>query len=267
VHVLKLRVERHQGAALAVLKTSVYGHPLELIVDTGGGRNMLPMAFVQKYKIEYRTSAADPRGVDVNGKVTSMPRAYGVPIDFQGAVAAEKIDFLVNPSGALGSQGLFIPQDLVTSGWVMVLDLEHEELRYEPEAEALQRIGPSLQELDYSTCELDNHRMTPVSVNGVASSLMIDSGASRTSLARNNEALPSMMSAQGKVGLARGVSSTGLQFTAKDVPVEFAKTQFSLTTMVLPASARCGRGLLGADVLNQCVVVWGANKLWASCHQ
>jgi hypothetical protein len=60
--------------------------------------------------------------------------------------------------------------------------------------------------------------------------------------------------------------STGVNLAISDVPVDFAKTRFSLSPVVLPASMPCGRGLLGADVWDHCVLVWGGRHLWASCH-
>jgi hypothetical protein len=42
-----------------------------------------------------------------------------------------------------------------------------------------------LQEVEYKTCSFDNHRVTPVRINGVESSLTIDTGSSVSALARN----------------------------------------------------------------------------------
>lgn len=90
-----------------------------------------------------------------------MPRAYDVPVLFAGAATEEKLDFLVNTSDRGDDEGILIPQDLLASGWVMVIDFGHDELRFEPEEDALRRI-PGLQEVDYKTCSFDNHRVTPV---------------------------------------------------------------------------------------------------------
>jgi hypothetical protein len=265
-HVLKLTVERHGHNTAAWVNTTAYGHPLKLLIDTGGAINQLPSGFVEKYKIPYRTGLADPMMIDVNGNGVRMARAYGVPIQFPGSAVEEKIDFIVNTLDHGTTEGLLIPQDLVSSGWALIIDLEHEELRYEPEAEAVKRAGPNLQELDYKTCELDNHRVAEIRINGVDSSLIVDTGASRSALSRNNESIPSMMSQRGNLGTTSSGTSTGVNFTVENVQVEFAKTPFKISPMILPSSQRCGKGLLGADILSQCVVIWGVSKLWASCH-
>ncbi|HEX4386722.1 MAG TPA: hypothetical protein VH083_27395 [Myxococcales bacterium] len=220
-HLLKLTVDRQQGSTRAWLDTTVNGRPLKLLVDTGGARSLLPAGFVYQYKIPFRTGVADPIMIDVNGNQLSMPRAYDVPVLFAGAPTPEKIDFLVNGSDDSTTEGLLIPQDLVTSGWALIIDLGHDQLRYEPEEQALKSIA-GLQELDYKTCELDNHRVAKVTINGVDSSLIIDSGASRSALSRNNEALASMMSTKGKVSVTAGLVSSGMGLAVENVPVQFA---------------------------------------------
>jgi hypothetical protein len=197
-----------------------------------------------------------------------MPDAPGVAVQFEGEETVEIIDFLVNPVDGSETMGVLAPQDLLRAGGAVVVDFPQGELRYELEDEALKRLGAaaSFQELDYHRCQLDNHRVTSVAINGVVSSLIIDTGAARTTLGRNNEAIPSMLSSKGKLGVVSGMVSTGDNFLISGVSVEFAKTSFLLTTNVLRASQDCGRGLLGADVLAHCTLIWGSSSLWASCH-
>ena len=97
-------------------------------------------------------------------------------------------------------------------------------------------------------------------------SMLIDSGAEHTVLARNNPALPTMAAHMGKRGAAQGMSSVGTGLVIDDVPVTFAGTTLQLRAVVLPASQICGEGLLGADVLHQCKIVWGRSSLWAACR-
>src|SRR5262249_3770016 len=180
----------------------------------------------------------------------------------------DTVDFLVNTADESEIRGILAGQDLVRSGWAMVVDLEHDELRYEPEEFALERLGgrDSLTKLEYRSCEFDNRRIIPVTINGVRSSLMIDTGASRTSLTRNNEAIPTMRSMIGKREANTGVMSSGHELLVNGVAIDFAKTSFVVSASVLPGAAYCGRGLLGADVLDSCVMVWGSKSLWVSCR-
>jgi hypothetical protein len=261
-------VARSEGAVVPYLQATVAGHPLMLLVDTGAEQSLLPAGFVRKHKLHTRSNAGDKRMVDVNGSMMPMPDVPGVAVQFEGEKTVENIDFLLNPADESERMGILSPQDLVRGGGALVLDFPHGELRYEPEDEALKRLraSASFEELDYHRCQLDNHRVTSVAINGVASSLMIDTGSARTMLGRNNEAIPSMLSSKGKLGVVAGVLSTGDDFLVSGVPVVFAKTSFVLTASVLRASRTCGRGLLGADVLAHCILIWGSSSLWASCH-
>jgi aspartyl protease len=268
IHVAKLMVLRDNGAVRPFIKATIEGHPLLLLVDTGAAQSLLPTGFVRKFKLATRASDADPRLIDINGHTASMHRVPGARVLFEGEQELERIDFLENPTDGSETEGILAPQDLVRSGWALTLDLAHDEIRYDREEIALARLGDraSLIEIDYHRCEFDNHRVVTVMVNGVASSMMIDTGASRTALGRNNEALPSMLAFKGKVGVSGGVVSNGVDFNVRDVPVEFAKASFVLTATLVAASQSCGRGLLGADVLSGCSLIWGSRSLWASCH-
>jgi hypothetical protein len=179
----------------------------------------------------------------------------------------------MNASGAM-NVGVLAPQDLVRRGWALVIDLEHEELRYEPEDAALGRVrgeGGPLRELDFGGC-LDegfferSHRIVGARVNGFAADMLVDTGAERTILARNNPALRSMLARTGDQGTAAGIASVGAGLLVPDVPIVFAETAFVTPVVVLPASQPCGHGVIGADLLRHCTVVWGWSKLWAACR-
>jgi hypothetical protein len=96
--------------------------------------------------------------------------------------------------------------------------------------------------------------------------MLVDTGASRTVLARNNPALPSMLSVKGRHETTTAMTSKGQGFLVDDVPVVFSGTSFVLPLSVQPASMSCGKGALGADVLRHCTLVWGWSSLWAACH-
>jgi hypothetical protein len=268
-HSTPLLVQRSEGAVKPYVRATVAGHPLLLVVDTGAGQSFLPAGFVLKHGIPTRSTSANPLLTDVNGAVLSVPRAPGVSVQFDGETTVETIDFLVNDTDDSESVGILAPQDLIRSSRALVIDFEHGELRYEPEKAALERLAGAagaLREIDYRSCEFDNHRVASATINGVPTSLLLDTGASRTTLARNNEAIPSIASLKGKRGTATGMASIGHDLLVGGVLVGFADRSFVVSTLVLPVSARCGRGILGADVLGQCTMVWGARSLWVSCR-
>ena len=96
--------------------------------------------------------------------------------------------------------------------------------------------------------------------------MLVDTGASRTVLNRNNPALSSMMAVKGDRGQVLAVSSTGQGLLVQDVPVVFSETSFVLPVLVHPASQPCAEGAVGADVLRQCTLVWGSKSLWVACR-
>jgi hypothetical protein len=210
--------------------------------------------------------------VDGNGNIAVMPVLPEVPVQFEGE-SAGTLDFLMSSSQET-TEGVLAPQDIVRPGWALIIDLEREELRYEPEEGALKRVGggPSpLREVDFHRC-LDEglferaHRVVSTSINGVSADMLIDTGASHTVLARNNPALPSMLSAKGRRGTTVAMTSKGQTLFVNDVPVVFAETSFVMPVTVQPASMSCGKGALGADVLRHCTLVWGWSSLWAACR-
>lgn len=268
-HNAKLVVQRSESAARSFVRATVGGHPLLLLVDTGASQSILPEGFVRRFKLRTRSNAGDARITDANGRILTMPTVPGVAVQFEGENSIESIDFIMNSADLSETEGILAPQDLVSSGWAAVIDYQREELRYEPEAAALRRLGGlglSLEEMNYHSCDLDNHRVTTVTINGVPEQMMLDTGAERTALGRNSNAIPSMLSLKGKTGVTSGLVSTGANFGVSGVPVEFARTSFVLSLLILPASQWCGRGVLGADALSHCTLVWGAHAMWASCR-
>jgi hypothetical protein len=215
----------------------------------------------------------DERMVDGNGNIALMPVLPDVPVQFEGESSAGTLDFLMNSSEET-AEGILAPQDLVRPGWALVIDLEREELRYEPEEGALKRLGGGrslLREVDFHRCLTEGfferaHRVVSTSINGVPAEMLIDTGASRTFLARNNPAIPSMLSVKGHRSTTTAMTSKGLSLLVDDVPVVFSNTSFVLPVYVHPASTECWRGTLGADVLRHCTLVWGWSSLWAACH-
>jgi hypothetical protein len=110
------------------------------------------------------------------------------------------------------------------------------------------------------------HRVVSISINGVEAEMMVDTGASRTMLSRNNPAIQSIIERKGQPSMTTAVTSIGSSLVVPDVPLEVAGTSFVLPVLVNPSSNDCGKGLLGADVLRHCTVVWGSSSFWAACR-
>ena len=264
----QLIVEKTPRGVRSFVRAKVAGESIRLLVDTGAKRSVLPASFAQKHRLANASDAFVEHGIDANGNLLSMQLLKDVPVQFDGEAGAGRLDFLMNPAEQF-SDGILAPQDLLRSGGALVIDLEHKELRYEPEAEAIKR--PGLAEIEFSRCLKEgfferSHRFVPTVINGVQTPMMLDTGASVTLLSRNNPALPSMARIAGDRGTMTGMTSVGQGLVVNGVPLIFAKTSYELSVSVSPTSMMCGGGLLGADVLAHCTIVWGYSSLWADCR-
>ncbi len=233
------------------------------------------MGFARAHNLARQSRDSDQSFVDANGWVRQMQLAAGVPVQFEGEAGAGTLDFLINPAEE-NPEAILVPQDVVRPGWALVIDLGREEIRYEPEEVALKRVGGQaparLLEVDFHRClheglfERSSHRFVAAIINGISTSMLIDTGASRTVLTRNNPALPSMLAVKGSRSTTQAVTSTGPILVVDDVPIMFSRTSFVLPVMVHPATPLCGHGALGADLLRHCTLVWGWSSLWSACR-
>lgn len=269
----RLVLETSDAGTLPFVFAEVAGERLQLLVDTGAFRSMISPDLARARRLRWQSAASDEELVDANGRVTRMPILSGVPVRFEGESTVEPVDFLVNPRWT-GDKAILAAQDLVRRGWALVLDLERQELAYEPEEAALKRRGADgspLREVDYRVCRDEGlfsraHRIIPATVNRVHVEMLLDTGAQTTALARNNPALPSMIAREGSRGAVAGIGSVGQALVLEDVPIAFSNASFVTPVLVVPASQQCAHGALGADLLRHCTIVWGWSSLWMACR-
>jgi Aspartyl protease/gag-polyprotein putative aspartyl protease len=272
LHTARLVVRRNSGAVAAFIRARVGGETLSLLVDTGANTSVLPAQFARAHHLEGATHVADRQVHDAHGRTVEAGALRDVPVEFEGEPAGGGLDFIT--SEEMGLEGILAPQDLLQPGAALVIDLGREELRLEREEDALARVSaasPGLRELDFRRCPMahgnqSNDRIVSVTINGVETRMLIDTGASRTVLARNNPALKSMLEATGERRTTRALASVGQGLVVDDVPVTFADSAFVMPVTVNPASQACGDGLLGADLLSNCTLVWGWRHLWVACR-
>jgi predicted aspartyl protease len=274
LHSARLEIEESEGGYRAFIRAKVAGESILLLIDTGAMENLLPESFVRARGMSIRSPTFADGYRDATGRVAYMGRVNGVPVQFEGETETGRLDFVVNPDD-MGGVGILAPQHLVRSGYALVIDLGHAELRSEPEEAALKRVAAEsaapLRRLEYHKCRSEDlfreyHRVVSISINGVAAEMLVDTGASRTVLARNNPAIPSIIDWKGKRGTTAAMTSIGSNLLVPDVPVEVAGTSFVLPVLVHPNAEECDKGALGADVLRHCTVVWGSSSLWAACR-
>ena len=273
LHSSSLVVQRSAGGFRPLVRAKVAGHPMTLLVDTGALKSMLPSGFARAHNLVTKSSGFDRLTEDSNGNVAQLPLLANVPVQFEGEAKSGTLDFLMIASDAT-EEGILAPQDIVRPGWVVVIDIGHEEVRYEEEDAALKRLvgeASPLREVDFHRCLNEgffdrSHRIVNTNINGVSASMLLDTGASRTVLARNNPALRSMLEVQGYRSTSKGVISTGTILMVENVRVLFSEISFVLPVMVNPTAHSCWQGALGADVLRHCTLVWGWSSLWSACR-
>lgn len=274
LHSARLNIQESEGGYRAFVRARVAGEPISLLVDTGAAENFLPENFVRARGMSGRSPTWADGYRDANGTIAYLRTLSGVPVQFDGETQGGKLDFVVNPND-MGGIGILAPQKLIRSGGALVIDLERAELRYDAEEAALKRVvaesAAPLRQLEYHKCLTEDlfreyHRVVSISINGVEAEMLVDTGASRTTLSRNNPAIQSLIERKGKVGTTRAVTSIGSSLLVPDVPLDVAGTSFVLPVLVHPSSDQCAKGALGADVLRHCTVVWGSSSLWAACR-
>ncbi|HET9596008.1 MAG TPA: retroviral-like aspartic protease family protein [Anaeromyxobacteraceae bacterium] len=268
------------------VRAIVAGRPMRLLLDTGAPRSILPASVVRELGLEITSTTSNATFRDALGTAFSLGTVKAVPVRFEGEPLPTAMDFGAND--AVETLAVLSPQDLVEPGWAAVIDLERRELRLEPEPDAVARVGrdgSALRKLTYRTCQeglwsprrrVDlrsrpdlwsrRQRVVSATVSGVSSELMIDTGASHSALTRNSSALRSLSDVTGAPSTTRGHASTGAALLVQGVGVEFAGAVFFEPLLVLPTSSRCFEGVLGADVLRHCLVVWAWSSLRVACH-
>jgi predicted aspartyl protease len=272
LHVAKLTVQRSAAGVRPFIHATIDGEPLTMVVDTGAYANILPTDFAKRHHLGQFDSNTDGRLSDANGRMARARQAVGVQVQFEGEAAPGKMNFMVLV-GADVTEGILAMQEVVRPGWVLIFDLGHDELRYEQEEPALTRLraqAPALREVDFRRCLsegllAENHRSVPATINGVQTSLLVDTGATMTAMARNSPALQSMLDKKGNRARTIAIMSEGQTLQVPDVPLELSGTSLKVTMLVERHAQTCGEGLLGADVLSACTLVWGWSSMWIAC--
>jgi predicted aspartyl protease len=268
-----LLIREREGAVIPLIHASVAGKDLYLLVDTGAPKNILPESFVTAAGLKPSKNWVGLT-TDANGAGMFMKEVTGVGVLFDGEENASPLDFLMGDFTA-GGVGILAPQTLVNSGWALTIDLLHQELRLDPEEVALQRLRSSsatVEELSFRRCTGEptfdtTHRVIQATVNGFPAAMLVDTGAARTAIFDDNPARMSLAGMKAKKQEIVGVNSAGGKGKTVDgLPVTFAGMTLRLTTTLVPGKHSCGQGVIGADVLRRCQLVWTKSSLWASCN-
>jgi predicted aspartyl protease len=192
LHSVRLVVEHEGGGYQPFVRAKVAGEPMLLLLDTGAVHSVLPESFVMARNLKTKSLNSAERYEDANGNLAWMPVVPDVPVHFEGEETGGTLDFVMQFSSSR-KFGILAPQDFVQRGFALVIDLGREELRYEREEAALERLRAEgtaqVRELEFHGCLMDGlfdrpHRVVSVTINGVPAEMLLDTGASQTVLSR-----------------------------------------------------------------------------------
>lgn len=264
--------ETSVGGVRPFVQADVGGAPTLLLLDTGAFQSMLPSQLARELGLQIRSNAGDTEFVDANGRRERAATLPDVPVRFEGEAEAGLMDFLMNPRPQ-ATEAILAPIDLLRSGWALVIDIGRRTMTHEREEEAVARLrdAPSLRRMEFGGCPGEGlfkayHRVVTAEILGEPTRMMIDTGAELTTLTRNSPALPVMLDRQGSKGRLLSHGSAGSLLQLDDVPIDFAGVRFDGPVAVSAASHPCWEGVIGADVLEHCTLVWGSRGLWAACR-
>lgn len=258
------------------VQLTIGGHAAWFVFDTGAGAHTLASWFVDRAGLQLESAdgltAQDATGTEV--AVQRIPAQHAESLDGHRFVVADAIVARFPPhfeEAAVG--GLLNPQLLATPERATVLDLRSSELRAEPYAQAVRRLGavPVASE----DLELCTQAEAPVpnllyalrvrSQNGEAW-LKLDTGANITVFRAGSPITQGLPLESG--GETMGVAGRRQPYQlAREVRLSFVGHETTLNAHVVESTAEgCGKdGLLGLDALSSCALILGPDSLAFAC--
>jgi predicted aspartyl protease len=248
----------------ALVEGHVGDHPTRFIVDTGASVHAIDATVAKAAKLPS----------SVNASVISLEGWGALPA--KGAVVVE----LPAPMRAHGIGGIVSPQLLAEGGDAIVVDFVKRELRLRPKSTAwseVQDAGAMLtppEQRKYCAVEAAGVSglvlAVDASVEGEATRLAIDTGASRSMLVNGAKAGARAV-AHPVLGrsVALGAASDVAAAIHGGVPFTIGAWKSTVDVGVAPGErhAQCGHeGRIGLDVLAQCALAMTADEFVLACR-
>jgi hypothetical protein len=263
-----------------VVRMRIGNRPVWLLVDTGAGVHLLASWFVKAAGLPIDEALGkEVSGVDATGQEMAfrgVRNVRGLLDDGStlelalAAVADFAPDFeKANVAGAIS------PQLLAGAGEAAAMDLRIPELRLEPFAAAVARLGARVVTGD--GLEICGSRSgpvpnllfaIPVKVGAASGSLLLDTGARVTKL-HPGSALTRGLQVEAKAGTGTGVTGVAQSYgLARDVRIELPGRVATVDARVAERGREvCGReGLLGLDAIGSCALVLASDRIAIACR-
>jgi hypothetical protein len=266
-----------QGFPNPLVKARMAGHEAVFIIDTGASTSVLADWYAEVAGIS--TARTESRAEDAAGKTAParlVHRLQGRWSDGRRFSINEAIVVAFPPYfESLRLGGLLSPQLLAPPGMAAVLDLRVPSLRFVPFARAqsdLQRSkGPVRLELTEPCRNADSKLvnrvyLTPVTSVGVTQPMLIDTGATGTTLADKSQIVQAIGSGSEPGPRSEGVGGEVKGRRVREVQLFRGGRIVILNPAIAEVSGRCGaQGVLGMDALRSCFLILGAKQTAFSC--
>jgi hypothetical protein len=282
--VVRFEIDGHPTSspfAVPVVRATLAGHPTYLVVDSGANTHFLGAALVRDAGLHAEragtaTDAADrPESLDALAHPALSLEGWGpLALDVVGVV-----DF-PEAFARVGIGGVISPQLLAPRGEVVLLDLPGARLRGMTLPDAIARLGddaPSLTGSWVRACssaanDVDNVVfIAPASVSGRDATLVLDTGASGSSVLSTSSAGASLAPLSAPSPFATfGVGTQLATRIVRDGRVHVGEVDAASTIVITQTAATPGEvcphdGLIGMDVLHRCVLVFGGSHFLGRC--
>lgn len=279
--VMALRYEaelQRIGFPSPTLAITVNGKPARFLIDSGAGVHTFAKWFVSAAGLATQhhggAKAVDAGGhpVDISlVRDVTLTLGDGSKLEIDEAIVADFPPFFEGNAIA----GLLSPQLLAAQTHAAVLDLRKPELRLQPMERAIERFNATLLSISNST-RLCVQRGSPLEnrlyavrtvVEGVETSLTVDTGASGTTLQDGTPAAIAVRKKPGTGGAEMSVGGQAMQvFRSSPVTLDFGGGKRTLSVSLGKDAGSCGaQGRLGMDALRGCRWIFARAAVAMSC--
>ncbi len=246
---------------LPLVRTTIAGKSQWFLIDSGASTHILAGWFARDLGLASQ-GGAKRAGVDHTGKSIALRYASGVAASVGGLgdVVPESWPVVDLPETfeQIGIAGFISPQRLASARNDIVFDFPKREMRVEPHVEQASTVRSA-------ACE--GSVVLHATMNGHATRLLVDTGASRTDLLTSSQVatlMPPHGRARSFLTASGELSVLGTQ-TARLGLGSFL-TSAEVATVVGRDDVSCPRdGALAMDVLRNCKVTFAARGVRLSC--
>ena len=263
------------GFPSPLLRGTIRGQTAWFIIDTGAGVHCLASWLINAANIPTRettSTVTGSTGVEnpVRGVYNEAIRLSGSRRDvrLREAIATDfPAEFQEQRIG-----GLLSPQLLAPPGMATVLDLSMPRLSFRNFEVAIRRLRVGRKSFETAiVCSNSESPFTnrlyaaPMSAAGITGLMLVDTGATRSVALPSSPIAAALLSRASAGGNTEGIGG-GVTKTQKvaDVPLRFAGSEVNVTLVIGGAPPLCASdGLLGMDVLRQCVLILGGSDFSA----